>query len=79
MKNMQIPLTLGVIALMVVFSTSENKTIGIATGIPLLVFLIWSFIIIQKSNIDSTVKRISFVSIIVIFSIAARLYLLIMS
>jgi hypothetical protein len=78
MKNKQTLLSIGTIVLMVVFFTNNNKIVELSTGIPLLIILIWSMIAIQKSNIDSNLKRNSLITIIVILSIIARLYFQIM-
>jgi hypothetical protein len=78
MENKQIILSIGMIVLMVVFFTSDNKIVELATGIPLLIILIWSMIAIQKSNIDSKLKRNSLITVIVILSVIGRLYFQIM-
>ena len=78
MKNKQTLLSIGTIVLMVVFFTNNNKIVELSTGIPLLIILIWSMIAIQKSNIDSKLKRNSLITIIVILSIIARLYFQVM-
>jgi hypothetical protein len=79
MENKQIILTIGMIVLMVVFFTSNNKIVELATGIPLLIILIWSMIAIQQSNIDSKMKRNSLITVIVILSVIGRLYFQIMN
>jgi len=78
MKNIQLLLSVGVIILMVVFFTNNNKFVELATGIPLIIILIWSMITIQKSNIDSKIKKNSLITIVVILSIIGRLYFQIM-
>lgn len=78
MENNQIALSIGMIVLMIVFFTSNNKILEVATGIPLLIILLWSIIAIQRSNVDSKIKRNSLVSIIVILSIIGRLYIQLM-
>ena len=78
MKNEQTLLSIGAIVLMVVFFTNNNKIVELSTGIPLLIILTWSMIAIQKSNIDSKLKRNSLITIIVILSIIARFYFQVM-
>ncbi len=78
MKNKETLLSILMLVLMVVFFTNDNKIIGLVTGIPLLIILIWSMISIQKSNVDSKLKRNMLIIIFPIISIIGRLYFQIM-
>lgn len=78
MKNKQIILSIGMIVLMTIFFTSNNKIVELSTGIPLLIILVWSMIAIQTSNLDSKLKKQSLTAIIVVVSVIGRLYFQIM-
>ena len=78
MLNKQLFLSIGMIILMGVFFTNDNKIVELVTGIPLIIILVWSMIAIQKSNVDSKIKRNSLITIVVILSIIGRLYFQIM-
>ena len=74
MESRQIILLAGLFILMIVFYTNENTYIELATGIPLLGMLMWSIIVVQKSNVDSKIRRNSLVLLVVIASVLGRLY-----
>jgi len=75
MLNKQLIFSIGTIILMAVFFTNNNIFIEMITGMPLIIGLVWSIITIQRSNVDSRIKRNSLITIVVILSIIGRLYI----
>ncbi|MEM9548039.1 MAG: hypothetical protein AAGA77_18805 [Bacteroidota bacterium] len=73
MKDLQVILPFGALILMVVFYSTEDKVIGLLSGLPLLTLLTWALVVIQRSNIDSQLKRISWIMLLVMFSILGRM------
>ena len=70
-------MAVGVCLLMALFFTSTNVIVSLSIGIPLLIIFTWSQIIIQRSNIDSRLKRNSLIMIFVLISIVGRMYYLV--
>ncbi len=66
--------SLGLLLLMFVFFISQQLTTLLLTGSMLIGILIWSIIVIQKGNIDKSVKLYSFAVILVIVSILGKIY-----
>lgn len=65
---------IGISLLMFVFITSQDQIISLLTGSVIIGGLIWSIIVMQKGNVDKRLKQQSFMVVLVILGVVAKLY-----